>query len=514
MANRVVVKPSPDIVAPSVGIAPARATSSFLGGFTGAVLPTLMGIAKSRVGTTDRNYLLELGDEFSAEVSGVEGITPEALSTIQSKYESELAQKQIELGIPRQDLESHKNLFKDITNPQKYFPDVSKDKMQQYYDGASGEWVTNISAMNAVQKASIRIRIADTIPPSELKEAQDIEDLTQRQAATEKVFEKYMDKQSKLMKTEQNVSLIKAQAEQNKWTDEVFKRKTLDNWNAFRDTGRVDAGGEILRLSERVGKNLIDSEQAKGEFGEWLITYMGNPDNLKLIQDMKRDSTEYEKVFEPYKLLSEKIFSGSDPDKKLSRETATLRYLIETKRLNIWKNLSKQRLEGIILSESLMNASVTARVVERIKEDRAEGEPGEGPDLMMYQIFNEESRDYLKKTINPLMEKAEGESPAKARKKNSNTRILIQKVSTALDEAAKGSTFGEGVVSPAYAMEIYEGLKKSRPYKYLDTESKRVLEKKFSTLQKRFDDIGVENLYQEVTGAAFSPEEIEEEGTP
>ena len=117
MANRVVVKPNPDIVAPSVGIAPARAKPSFIGALANEVLPTMKGMAKSRGGEggmTDRLYILELDKEFKDEVSNLQELgefTPEKHAAMQGQYESKLAEAQIRLGVPRVDLDSHNKIF-------------------------------------------------------------------------------------------------------------------------------------------------------------------------------------------------------------------------------------------------------------------------------------------------------------------------------------------------------------------------------------------------------------------
>ena len=505
MANRVVVKPNPDIVAPSVGIAPARAKPSFIGALANEVLPTMKGMAKSRGGEggmTDRLYILELDKEFKDEVSNLQELgefTPEKHAAMQGQYESKLAEAQIRLGVPRVDLDSHNKIFGSLTDQGQYFQAPDKGMMSSYYDSNSGKYVVNLDNMDAEQAAGMRQQALDAVSQRQLADAQVITDPVERDKQMSKLVETGIDRVSRRLKLEQDVAMQDAIVKKNNLTKEAFQQKTQESYDDFRVMGRGAFNDHADYLVQQVKENKMTSEDAKSAIREWVSGHKDNPDTLTFLDSTNRDMEEYEKIFDDQLELVDNIFDGRDPKKKFQKETLHQEALLRYSRAKIFIDLPPGVYRDLILQESITQALTAAVLMEDIERPGAILTP-----LLIYKNTADKANVYDAEVFLPLLEKSEAEQGRESTRKGSATLQLSVNLYNVMRKVNKKDFKGSDAVTPQYAVEAYSKFKATPNYKQLSPKAKKALEDQFLRIKLLFDkrtDLAEE--FKRITGAPF-----------
>ena len=494
MANRVIVKPNPETFAPSVGIAPARAKPSFLGGLAGAVLPTLTATAKAKGAiSAEAPDLAFLGDILSSREAEMEQLSEEGqlseinVNAVDARHKESLTSELLSRGIPTK-------FWSQVREQYKFGGDTS----QFIHVDKEGDATTTTNILTgqstfqfkSLEKAAAQMQndVIGAIDPVVIEHSLTLPDpereafLSPYIAESQRRYKTNFDIKQRLAAVEGRNKLFSATKEQTKNDTELV-------FNDFDIQNRVELSDKVTDLSRQVVDGITTPDQAKALLLNWVENSSANLDNRENLLDMGRTATEYYGGFQKHIDAAVDIIGSLDPQKKLNREVLgselMLREFIADTKNSLPENLKTQ----FALSKSASEIAMSHFYIKEL---------GKEVPALAWTALAERSSTIVRDEFLPALTLAVDDPPDKKLVSGSGTITATGIVQSSLESMVEGDYWSQNAATVEDTLRMYDQLKKLPSYQQINPKMQKHLSDQATKLYSVFKgDRRIEKLLRD-----------------
>lgn len=471
MANRVIVKPSPDIVAPSVGIAPARAKPSFIGELAGAVLPTVTAIAKAKGAlAVEAPNLSFIGDILSSREAEMKQLSDEGqlseinVNAVDARYKDSLTSELLNRGIPTK-------FWSQVREQYKFGGDVS----QFIHVDKEGDATTTTNIFTgqstfqfkSLEKAAAQMQndIIGAIDPVVIEHSLTLPDVERETflspyiAESQKKYKANFDIKQRLAAVEGRNRLFSATKEQTRNDTELV-------FDDFDVQNRVELSDKVASLSQQVVNGTTTPDQAEALLLNWIENSSSNLDNRENLLDMGRTATEYYSGFQKHIDVAVEIIDSLDPQKQLNRQVLgselLLREFIADTKNSLPDNIKTQ----FALSKSASEIAMSHFYIKSL---------GKEIPALAWTALAERSSTIVRDDFLPALKLAVDDPPNQKLVSGSGTITATGIVQSSLQSMVDGDYWSQNAATVEDTLRMYDQLKKLPSYEQVDPKMQKHL---------------------------------------
>jgi|LGOV01.1.fsa_nt_gb hypothetical protein len=494
MANRVVVKPNPDVVAPSVGIAPARAKPSFLGELASAVLPTVTGIAKIKGAIAgEAPNLSFIGDILNSREAEMKQLSDEGqlseinVNAVDARHKDSLTSELLNRGIPTK-------FWSQVREQYKFGGDTS----QFIHVDKEGDAITTTNILTgqstfqfkSLEKAAAQMQndIIGAIDPVVIEHSLALPDVKRETflapyiAASQKRYKANFDTKQRLAAVEGRNKLFSATKEQTRNDTELV-------FDDFDVQNRIELSDKVTDLSQQVADGITTPDQAKATLLNWIENSSRDLGNRENLLDMGRTATEYYGGFQKHIDAAVDIIGSLDPQKQLNREVLgkelLLREFIADTKNSLPDNIKVQ----FALSKSASEIAMSHFYIKSL---------GKEVPALAWTALAERSSTIVRDDFLPALKLAVDDPPDKDLVTGSGTITATNVVLGSLQAMVEGDYWAQNAATVEDTLRMYDQLKKLPSYEQVDPKMQKHLSDLSTRLYSVFKgDRRIENLLRD-----------------